>query len=113
MEEIDRTNSEKEVDLGQEAEKMTDSKTYKTTLCQFYLKGPCKNGEDCSYAHGTSELRSASGSSIAEIGLFSHQRFCLHEKYLEMSLGSQASPQKILPKTVERTELLKVFEFRG
>ena len=67
-------------DLGKESEEesavnKTDSKTYKTTLCQFYLKGPCKNGDTCSYAHGTSELRSASGSSIAEIGQFSYQRF--------------------------------------
>ena len=32
-------------------EKTVDPKLYKATLCQFYLKGPCKNGDKCSYAH--------------------------------------------------------------
>ena len=50
-----------------EQKKITDPKLYKTSLCQFYLKGPCKNAENCQYAHGTSELRSISGGSIAEI----------------------------------------------
>ena len=51
----------------EEQKKITDPKLYKTSLCQFYLKGPCKNGDSCSYAHGTSELRSMTGGSIAEI----------------------------------------------
>lgn len=34
-----------------------DSKNYKTSLCTYYLKGPCKNGDNCQFAHGTSELR--------------------------------------------------------
>ena len=86
MANTDQVNLENEMD-GKEAEKTIDSKTYKTTLCQFYLKGPCKNGEDCSYAHGTSELRSASGSSIAEIGQFSHQRFCAQfNRFCEMGV---------------------------
>ena len=46
----------------------TNPKLYKTTLCQFYLQGPCKNGDKCSYAHGTSELRSSSGLGVAEVG---------------------------------------------
>lgn len=45
-----------------------DSKHYKTTLCQFYLQGPCKNGDRCNYAHGTSELRTSTGDCAAEIG---------------------------------------------
>ena len=44
-------------DDGIDQPKLTDPKLYKSTLCQFYLKGPCKNGESCTYAHGTSELR--------------------------------------------------------
>jgi len=42
------------------------SKFYKTTLCQFYLAGPCKNGDDCNFAHGTSELRTQEGTSVKE-----------------------------------------------
>ncbi len=43
------------------------SKMYKTTLCQFYLQGPCKNGDNCNYAHGTSELRTASGKAVKDV----------------------------------------------
>uniref|UniRef100_A0A6C0CKR0 C3H1-type domain-containing protein n=1 Tax=viral metagenome TaxID=1070528 RepID=A0A6C0CKR0_9ZZZZ len=25
-------------------------------MCKFYLKGYCRNGDECTYAHGTSEL---------------------------------------------------------
>ena len=57
--------------MASSAEEMSDhdeqdSRLYKTTLCQFYLKGPCKNGDKCSFAHGTSELRTNSGS-VAEL----------------------------------------------
>ena len=48
-------------------EKTVDPKLYKATLCQFYLKGPCKNGDKCSYAHGTSELRTPMGGSVADL----------------------------------------------
>jgi len=44
-----------------------DPKLFKSTLCQFYLKGPCKNGENCTYAHGTSELRTPDGNSVADL----------------------------------------------
>ena len=45
-----------------------DSKAYKTALCQFYLAGPCNKGEECSFAHGTSELRSAaSGKAVGQM----------------------------------------------
>ncbi len=43
------------------------SKNYKTTLCQFYLQGPCKNGESCNYAHGTSELRTPTGKVVKDV----------------------------------------------
>ena len=42
-------------------------KNYKTTLCQYYLQGPCKNADKCSYAHGTSELRTSSGLPVSEL----------------------------------------------
>ena len=48
-------------------EKTVDPKLYKATLCQFYLKGPCKNGDKCNYAHGTSELRIPMGGSVADL----------------------------------------------
>ena len=60
---IDDDNSEDE--YGEKTE--TDPKLYKSTLCQFYLKGPCKNGDTCTYAHGTSELRTADGNSVADL----------------------------------------------
>lgn len=41
-----------------------DPKLYKTTLCSFYLQGPCKNGDGCNFAHGTSELRLYGGKVI-------------------------------------------------
>jgi hypothetical protein len=44
------------------------SKFYKTTLCQFYLAGPCKNGDTCNFAHGTSELRTPQGDSVKDVG---------------------------------------------
>ena len=37
-----------------EQKKITDPKLYKTSLCQFYLKGPCKNGENCSFLRESS-----------------------------------------------------------
>ena len=48
-------------------EKTVEPKLFKATLCQFYLKGPCKNGDKCSYAHGTSELRTPMGGSVADL----------------------------------------------
>ena len=60
---IEDDNSEDE--YGEKTE--TDPKLYKSTLCQFYLKGPCKNGDTCTYAHGTSELRTADGNSVADL----------------------------------------------
>merc|ERR1712223_1599981 len=54
-------------DDGIDQPKLTDPKLYKSTLCQFYLKGPCKNGESCTYAHGTSELRTPDGNSVADL----------------------------------------------
>ena len=44
----------------------SNSKSYKTTLCQFYLQGPCKNGDQCNYAHGTSELRTSTGLAVKD-----------------------------------------------
>ncbi len=44
-----------------------DPKTYKTLLCQYYLKGPCKFADNCQYAHGTSELRTHFGTSVADV----------------------------------------------
>merc|ERR1712172_184597 len=60
---IDDENSEDE--YGEKTE--TDPKLFKSTLCQFYLKGPCKNGDTCTYAHGTSELRTSDGNSVADL----------------------------------------------
>ena len=60
---IDDDNSDDE--YGEKPE--TDPKLFKSTLCQFYLKGPCKNGDTCTYAHGTSELRTADGNSVADL----------------------------------------------
>lgn len=48
-------------------EKAQNPQFFKSTLCQFYLKGHCKTGESCSYAHGTSELRTPKGNSIADL----------------------------------------------
>ena len=59
----------------------TNPKLYKTTLCQFYLQGPCKNGDKCSYAHGTSELRSSSGLGVAEVGSKAKTKLC--EKFIQ------------------------------
>ena len=55
-------------DDGIDQPKLTDPKLYKSKLCQFYLQGPCKNGESCTNAHGTSELRTpnAGDNSIPE-----------------------------------------------
>ena len=61
---IEDDNSEDE--YGEKTE-ITDPKLFKSTLCQFYLKGPCKNGDTCTYAHGTSELRTADGNSVADL----------------------------------------------
>lgn len=44
----------------------TLAKNYKITLCHYYLQGPCKNGENCSFAHGTSELRTYSGQPLLQ-----------------------------------------------
>ena len=30
---------------------------YKTSICNGYLKGTCRAGENCRYAHGRDELR--------------------------------------------------------
>jgi len=56
-----------ESDGGIDQPNQLDPKLYKSTLCQFYLKGPCKNGESCTYAHGTSELRTPEGNSVADL----------------------------------------------
>lgn len=32
--------------------------TYKTRMCEFYLKNSCMKGDKCPYAHGEHELRS-------------------------------------------------------
>lgn len=37
--------------------------TYKTRMCEFYLKNSCVKGDGCSYAHGEHELRSRSGAA--------------------------------------------------
>jgi len=55
------------LDENDQKKELTDPKLYKSTLCQFYLKGPCKNGENCTYAHGTSELRTPDGNSVADL----------------------------------------------
>jgi hypothetical protein len=33
------------------------SRNFKTTLCLFFLQGNCKEGNNCSFAHGVDELR--------------------------------------------------------
>ena len=42
-----------ESDGGIDQPKQLDPKLYKSTLCQFYLKGPCKNecAGQCTIAH--------------------------------------------------------------
>ena len=62
--------------------KITDPKLFKSTLCQFYLKGPCKNGDSCSYAHGTSELRTSAGGSIADLESSSSDKKILYKTTL-------------------------------
>ena len=37
-------DEDNEMEDSQDEENITDPKLYKATLCQFYLKGPCKNG---------------------------------------------------------------------
>ena len=37
-------DNDNEMEDSQDEENITDPKLYKATLCQFYLKGPCKNG---------------------------------------------------------------------
>ena len=56
------------------------NKAYKTTLCTFYLEGPCKNGDKCNYAHGTSELRSGS-STVKDAEVKTKTKLC--EKFLQ------------------------------
>ncbi|CAD7944823.1 unnamed protein product [Amoebophrya sp. A120] len=42
---------------------------YKTKICQKHLKGYCQWGDNCHYAHGTSELRTAAGFTVPPAGL--------------------------------------------
>ncbi|CAJ1372939.1 unnamed protein product [Effrenium voratum] len=36
---------------------------YKTLLCEFYERGSCKYGSQCTFAHGRNELRATSGQT--------------------------------------------------
>ena len=68
------------------------SKLFKTTLCQFYLQGPCKNGDICAFAHGTSELRHPSGKAVKDMEQKTKTKLC--DRFLQFgscSFGSQCS----------------------
>ncbi len=65
--EADEESGESQSGAGTGGGSGPGSKMYKTTLCQFYLQGPCKNGESCNYAHGTSELRTISGKAVKDV----------------------------------------------
>lgn len=43
--------------------------TYKTRMCEFYLKNSCMKGDKCSYAHGEHELRSRSSTAAHHVPL--------------------------------------------
>ena len=69
-----------------------DPKLFKTTLCQFYLQGPCKNGDTCAFAHGTSELRHPSGKAVKDMEQKTKTKLC--DRFLQFgscSFGSQCS----------------------
>eukprot|EP00746_Dinoflagellata_sp_MGD_P002657 gnl/MRDRNA2_/MRDRNA2_105199_c0_seq1.p1 gnl/MRDRNA2_/MRDRNA2_105199_c0~~gnl/MRDRNA2_/MRDRNA2_105199_c0_seq1.p1 ORF type:complete len:402 (-),score=58.63 gnl/MRDRNA2_/MRDRNA2_105199_c0_seq1:50-1255(-) len=38
---------------------------YKTTMCTWYAAGKCRNGAQCRFAHGESELRATEGENAA------------------------------------------------
>eukprot|EP00927_Polykrikos_kofoidii_P019057 TRINITY_DN18882_c0_g1_i1.p1 TRINITY_DN18882_c0_g1~~TRINITY_DN18882_c0_g1_i1.p1 ORF type:complete len:386 (-),score=80.29 TRINITY_DN18882_c0_g1_i1:111-1268(-) len=40
---------------------------YKLRLCSYFLRGSCQAGENCNWAHGAHELRSAGGRSKAKV----------------------------------------------
>jgi hypothetical protein len=71
---VDGLNESNGSDADQDQKKITDPKLFKASLCQFYLKGPCKNAANCTYAHGTSELRTASGNSVADLESSSNKK---------------------------------------
>ncbi len=124
-----------------------DPKYYKTTLCQFYLQvrievaftiscarlhtqhlvnyfqGPCKNGDECNYAHGTSELRTVGGGRAAkevvqvhqQTGLRQKTRLC--EKFLQVGLelvnGTNALIACIFFPSVRRMSFRRELQLRA
>ena len=34
-------------------------RNYKTVMCEFFQRGSCRSGSQCTYAHGSQELRAA------------------------------------------------------
>ena len=77
-------------------EKTVDPKLYKATLCQFYLKGPCKNGDKCNYAHGTSELRIPMGGSVADLEASTSEKKSLFKTTLCAKFVTYGKPKDIL-----------------
>ena len=70
----------------------SDPKLFKTTLCQFYLQGPCKNGDTCAFAHGTSELRHPSGKAVKDLEQKTKTKLC--DRFLQFgncNFGAQCS----------------------
>ena len=47
--------------------KVYKDKCFKTSLCLYYTKGECREGSECTYAHGKAELRGSGRPSSATI----------------------------------------------
>ena len=40
-------------------------RNYKTVMCEFFQRGSCRSGSQCTYAHGSQELRAANSSGTS------------------------------------------------
>lgn len=47
------------MNVGERTPKITTRPGYKTRMCKFYQRGCCNRGNDCWFAHCSSELRQA------------------------------------------------------